>query len=224
MNCIAIGDVHGCAKTLRALLGRLDPQKDTHLVFVGDYIDRGPDSKGVIDLLIDLRARCRCTFLRGNHEAMMLAYLDGVDINGSPAGDLWSINGGKQTLGSYLRPDGQVAIPPAHVDFLRQTELYADHDDFFFVHAGLLPHLTVAANMDEDDENVYLWERSHLSAGKLAWEKPVVCGHTPHSDPINREQLLMIDTGCVYHLRPQFGRLCAVHLPARRFVYQAYCE
>lgn len=223
MALYAIGDVHGCVGSLRALLDRLAPTADDHLVFVGDYIDRGPDSKGVLDLLIDLRARVRCTFLRGNHEALMLAYLDGADVNGVPGSELWSINGGHQTLGSYTDDAGRVRIPQAHIDFLRATKLYYDHPDFFFVHAGLRPELTIEENLDEDDADVYLWEREHLHAPYLPWEKPVVCGHTPQAEPINRSKLLMIDTGCVYHLRPQLGRLCAVHLPERDFVFQDYC-
>ena len=131
--------------------------------------------------------------------------------------------GGMQTLGSYVE-GGNVRIPQAHIDFYRATQLYADHDDFFFVHAGLYPDLTIAENLEEDDEEVFLWERSHLNAAHLAWEKPVVCGHTPRSEPIDRDKLLMIDTGCVYHLRPHLGRLCAVRLPERAFVFQPYAE
>ncbi len=223
MGTIAIGDVHGCVETLRALLENLQPTPDDRLVFVGDYIDRGPDSKGVIELLLDLRERFDCTFLRGNHEALMLAYLDGTTINGVSGSELWSVNGGRQTLGSYADAAGRVAIPAAHEAFLRETQLYADHDEFFFVHAGLLPDLTIAENLQEDDQEVFLWEREHLRAAHLAWEKPVVCGHTPRSEPIDRDKLLMIDTGCVYHLRPHLGRLCAVRLPERAFVFQDYC-
>ena len=211
MGLIAIGDIHGCAATLDALLDRLDLTSDDHLIFVGDYIDRGPNSKAVIDRLLDLRDTTRCTFLRGNHEAFMLDYLD---MN---AFDLWRMNGGLATLQSYANGQRTVHIPDAHIDFVRQTDLYLDTPDFFFVHAGLRPDLTVQENLQQGSEEVFLWERSHLDASTVAWEKTVVCGHTPRQRPVNRDKLINIDTGCVYHMHPNMGHLTAVRLPEREF-------
>ena len=210
MGLIAIGDIHGCALTLDRLLDRLQPNGTDHLVFVGDYIDRGPDSKGVIDRLLDLREHHRCTFLRGNHEAFMLDYLNQIDL------DLWYTNGGLATLNSYRR-DGH-NIPEAHIDFVRETELFFDTEAFFFVHAGLKPTLGIAHNLERYGEEVFLWERSHLDAPLLAWEKPVVCGHTPRPEPVNQDRLIAIDTGCVYNWHPNLGRLTAVRLPEREFI------
>ena len=213
MGLIAIGDIHGCAATLDALLDRLDPSADDHLVFVGDYIDRGPDSKAVIDRLLALREDVPCTFLRGNHEAMMIEYFEKGALN------LWRVNGGMETLRSYAGDAmGEFEIPDAHVSFVRNTKVYHETDDFFFVHAGLRADRTIADNRAEGDEQVFLWERSHLQADSFAWEKPVVCGHTPQPQPVNREKLILIDTGCVYHQRPGMGTLTAVHLPEREFV------
>ncbi len=216
MGLIAIGDIHGCAATLDALLFRLAPTADDHLVFVGDYIDRGPDSKGVIDRLLALRDRQPCTFLRGNHEALMLAYLDEGDFQ------LWSMNGGGATLRSYSNGSGNINIPGAHVDFIRQTRLYHDTEGYFFVHAGLRPEWSIAVNLKRCGEDVFLWERDHLDAPQLAWEKPVVCGHTPRPEPLNRDKLIDIDTGCVYHMHPRMGHLTAVRLPEREFVAVQY--
>ncbi len=218
MGLIAIGDIHGCAQSLDALLDQLDPSDDDHLIFVGDYIDRGPDSKGVVDRLIDLREDVACTFLRGNHEALMLGYLDQGAFN------LWRINGGVATLQSYIESGAVIEIPEDHADFVRETKLYYETDDYFFVHAGLKAEWTIKENREKAGEEVYLWERSHLEAGddELAWEKTVVCGHTPHADPIDREKLLMIDTGCVYHMQPEMGTLTAVRLPEREFVQVEY--
>lgn len=216
MNLIAIGDIHGCAKSLDALLERLAPTRDDHLIFIGDYIDRGPDSKAVIDRLLRLREGQACTFLRGNHEAFMLTYLSGGDY------DLWHVNGGISTLNSYVLPDRRVEIPEEHADFVRETKLYYDTEDFFFVHAGLKPRQTIRENVDRYGEDVFLWERSHLRARTLAWEKPVVCGHTPQPAPVNRDLLIAIDTGCVYHMHAQLGRLTAVRLPEREFVSVPY--
>ena len=214
MGLIAIGDIHGCARTLDALLGRLDLQQDDHLVFVGDYIDRGPDSKGVIDRLLDLRTRHRCTFLRGNHEALFLNYLDEGEF------DIWSYNGGTSTLDSYAVPGQGFVIPDEHVAFIRETVMYLDTEDFFFVHAGLRPDRTIEENLRAGEEMVYLWERGHLRLedDDLPWEKTVVCGHTPVSEVVNRGKLINIDTGCVYYMRPTLGYLTAVRLPRREFI------
>lgn len=216
MGLIAIGDVHGCARTLEALIDRLEPTDDDHLVFVGDYVDRGPDSKGVIDLLFDVGRSYKCTFLRGNHESLMLDYLDRGEF------ELWRVNGGLPTLESYRTSKEKIEIPESHVSFLRQTKLFFDAPHFFFVHAGLRPEFSIDENLQRGDERLFLWERSHLHARHFAWEKPVVCGHTPHSEPINREKLIMIDTGCVYHSHPMLGHLTAVRLPEREFLSIPY--
>ena len=212
MGLIAIGDVHGCAQSLDALIEKLAPAADDHLVFVGDYVDRGPDSKGVIERLFDLDERFECTFLRGNHEALMLDYLDHGEF------ELWRMNGGLPTLESYRASKGKIEIPESHVNFIRGTDLFYDADDFFFVHAGLRPDFSVADNIKHGDERIFLWERGHLQAKKVVWEKPVICGHTPHSEPISKDKLIMIDTGCVYHSHPMLGKLSAVRLPEREFV------
>lgn len=211
MGLIAIGDIHGCARTLDHLLEVLTPADSDHLVFVGDYVDRGPDSRGVIQRLLALRERYTCTFLRGNHEAMMLGYLDRGDF------DLWRLNGGLETLYSYGGAGRPIDIPEAHVAFLHATELYLETADYFFVHAGLKPQYTIRENLLSFGEDVFLWERSHLAAERVAWEKPVVCGHTPRPEPIDRPHLVGIDTGCVYHRHADLGRLTAVRLPERAF-------
>lgn len=214
MGLIAIGDIHGCARTMEALLSRLQPTAEDHLVFVGDYIDRGPDSKGVIDRLLALRETHRCTFLRGNHEALFLNYLDQGEF------DIWSYNGGTSTLDSYAVPGEGFVIPEEHIAFIRETELYLDAGEFFIVHAGLRPDRSIEANLADGDEMVFLWERGHLRLedDELPWEKTVVCGHTPVSEPVNRGKLINIDTGCVYYMRPTLGYLTAVRLPEREFI------
>lgn len=218
MGLIAIGDIHGCCKTLDALLEKLAPGKGDELVFVGDYVDRGPCARAVIDRLMKLRNEVKCVFLRGNHEQLMLAYVDYGEY------DAWAMNGGVMTLNSYLDANRQLAVPMRHIDFLRDTVLYYDTPDFFFVHAGLDPRLTIAENLASFDEDVFLWERSHLKARTLAWEKPVVCGHTPVEEPVDQPLLINIDTGCVYFMHPGRGRLTAVRLPEREFVSVPYAD
>lgn len=223
MGLIAVGDVHGCAATLDALLSKVDPTPEDHLVFVGDYIDRGPNSKRVIERLLELREQQSCTFLRGNHEALMLDYLGAGDDQAAATNALrlWQRNGGGYTLESYA-DERTVHLPEAHIAFVRSTELYHETPGFFFVHAGLKPGRTIEENVEDGDDRTFLWERGHLEAEALAWEKPVVCGHTPQPEPINREKLIAIDTGCVYHQRPGLGRLTAVRLPEREFVSVEY--
>jgi diadenosine tetraphosphatase ApaH/serine/threonine PP2A family protein phosphatase len=216
MGLIAIGDIHGCAKSLDGLLRELKLKEDDHLIFVGDYIDRGPDSKGVIDRLLKLKDEYTCTFLRGNHEDLLLGYLDEGEY------DIFAMNGGIATLSSYMTPDGEMEIPDTHLQFVRNTELFLETDDYLFVHAGLRPDLTVAQNIEEGNAEVFLWERSHLKAGYLPWEKTVVCGHTPQTHPLNRAELINIDTGCVYYAYPSMGYLTAVRLPEREFVAVPY--
>jgi serine/threonine protein phosphatase 1 len=82
----------------------------------------------------------------------------------------------------------------------------------------------VEKNKQRFGEDVFLWERSHMEASTLKWEKTVVCGHTPQPDPVNRERLIAIDTGCVYNMHPGLGRLTAVQLPEREFVSVAYAD
>jgi serine/threonine protein phosphatase 1 len=217
MSLIAIGDIHGCARTLDALLEQLAPTADDELVFVGDYIDRGPDSRGVIDRLLTLRKEISCTFLRGNHEAMMLDFLRNGDSR------LWYVNGGRATLESYGNAH---PLPEDHIAFVRETLLYFETSEYFFVHAGARPELSIAENVADRDEQVFLWERDHLRlpGEKLAWEKTVVCGHTPVEMPINEPHLINIDTGCVYAGRAGYGTLTAVRLPDREFVSVPYQE
>lgn len=216
MGMIAIGDIHGCAKTLDGLLRELELMAEDHLIFVGDYIDRGPDSKGVIDRMLVLKEKYRCTFLRGNHEELLLGYLDDGEY------DIFAMNGGIATLSSYMTQQGEMEIPDSHIEFVRDTELYLETKEFVFVHAGLRPDLTVAQNLEGGNSEVFLWERSHLKAGYLPWEKTVVCGHTPQPKPLNRPELINIDTGCVYYAYPSMGTLTAVRLPEREFVAVPY--
>ncbi len=218
MGLIAVGDIHGCAKTLDLLLDELDPSPDDHLLFVGDYIDRGPDSKGVIDRLLELREEVDCTFLRGNHESLMLGYLD------SGAFNLWRVNGGIATLQSYMQNAQDFDIPETHAEFVRNTKMYHETDDFVFVHAGLKADRSVQENLEDGDEETFLWERGHLQANDFAWEKTVVCGHTPQAEPIDQEKLILIDTGACYHMQPGMGRLTAVRLPEREFVDVDYAD
>lgn len=211
---IAIGDIHGCWKSMEALLKKLEPFNDRQFIFVGDYIDRGPDSKKVVDHLLELQQEIDCIFLRGNHEQMLL---DAVNKNER---SLWMMNGGRATLNSYSTGEGTVTIPDEHLRFYDNTRMYYDREDYFFVHAGLSPAKTIAQSLKEEEEiQEFLWERSHLKAPETAWEKTVVFGHTPRSEPLVKEKMIGIDTGCVFS-RMGYGKLTAVKLPEEEFIQQ----
>lgn len=214
LKVIAIGDIHGCAKTIQALLDRLDNIYGTErtYVFLGDYVDRGPDVKTTIDILIAFSKTHTCVFLRGNHDAMLL--------NAYPKNNLldWYDNGGDATMESYQKGDPNVKIPLSHLRFFINTKLYFDTPNWLFVHGGLPPYLTIKeALADESLYSSFLWRRDHLSEEDNVWEKTVIFGHTPARSPITEKNMIGIDTGCVYE---HFGKLTAVILPEMDFVQQ----
>jgi serine/threonine protein phosphatase 1 len=218
MSLIAIGDIHGCARSLDALLDALDPGVNDHLVFIGDYTDRGPRSRQTIDRLIELGRDAhagrgpRCTFLRGNHDQMMLDWID----HGSA--ELWFNNGGLTTVESYRNDSGDIDVPDSHVSFLRATRVYLDTDSYCFVHAGLDPTMSVEYNLRSMTAHTFLWTRDHFAVSKRSWEKTVVCGHTPVPEPLISDDLIAIDTGCVFAHHPEFGKLTAIKLPSNEVV------
>lgn len=212
---LAIGDIHGCLQSLDALLDKLGKYRSEYtFVFVGDYIDRGPDSWGVVELLIDFKEEQDCIFLRGNHEQMLL---DAYYQNNL---DMWLMNGGRSTLASYEIKYDDLSFPQNHLDFYKQTLMYYDTPDYFFVHAGLSPNKSIAESLEDEYEiGDFLWERSHLNSFETPWEKTVIFGHTPRPHPIRKPKMIGIDTGCVYE-KLGYGKLTAVLLPQEEFVQQ----
>jgi len=197
---IAIGDIHGLAKTLEQLLARLP--KEGVLVFLGDYIDRGPASKEVIDRLLKLEKERECVFLRGNHEAMALDAIDG-DLEAQLA---WQRNGGLDTLDSY-----DYDIPDDHLNFIRRTRPFFATEQYIFVHGGLLPE----REPEEVDTPLLWWMREPFLSSDYNWGRLVIHGHTPtgYGRPEVRPNRVNLDTGAVYG-----GKLTALLLPHRRFI------
>ena len=137
---IAIGDVHGCSPALEAILQAIDPQPDDTLVTLGDYVDRGPDSRGVIERLLAVAKRCRLIPILGNHEEMMLAVVDGQ----LPPDD-WLRCGGQATVDSYGESEpGVPALPREQESFLRRCEPYYETDTHLLLHANYDPQLPLA--------------------------------------------------------------------------------
>jgi serine/threonine protein phosphatase 1 len=179
----AVGDVHGHLAKLEALLAKLPLVKEEDdLVFLGDYIDRGPDSRGVVDRLLELRAQgFRLTCLTGNHEAMLLDhYLHHHGL------ELWLANGGLATLRSYARPgqDPLIARPPQeHLVFYGDLELIHRAQGTIFVHAGLRPGVA----LEEQDPQDLLWIREEFFLGENDRPERIVFGHTPFREPFRRD-------------------------------------
>ena len=185
---LAIGDIHGCLDQLNALMDQVVPTVSDQVVFLGDYVDRGPASAGVIDYLLEFRATFPATvFLRGNHEQMFTDYLKGHDPT------VFLMNGGLKTLSSY-QDSGQWPIPSSHRTFLEELSNCYETEDFIFVHAGLRPGIPLS----KQDNSDLLWIRREFISSNYDWGKTVVYGHTPLEEPFLAESRMGLDTGCVY--------------------------
>jgi serine/threonine protein phosphatase 1 len=203
----AVGDVHGRADLLASLFDRIDADagnfeaaEATH-VFLGDYVDRGPASREVIDLLIERGRSHPAVYLKGNHESYLIDFLEDPEVWAG-----WSPNGGVATLLSYgLRPpkapDARQlielaaslgrAIPLEHRAFLASLRPSFTCGDFFFVHAGVRPGVALMQQREED----LLWIREEFLLHEDSYEKLVVHGHTPVAVPDVRSNRINIDTG-----------------------------
>lgn len=186
---LAVGDIHGCLEALKTLLERVAPQDEDQVVFLGDYIDRGPDSYGVVEYLIDFSRQFPHTvFLKGNHEAMLLDFISGRDHLAFLA------NGGRSTLDSYALHSGDT-LPEQHLEFFHKLRLYYETPEFIFVHAGLRPGVAPSQQKEED----LLWIREAFLEDDYDWGKTVVFGHTPQlQGPLKKPGRLGLDTGAVY--------------------------
>ena len=203
----AVGDIHGRADLLSlALRGintdcRRRPADRPITVFIGDYIDRGPDSRAVLDLLLRWREDNEAVFIRGNHERFLPKFL--AD---SRTLDAWRQNGGLETLLSYglkptINPDRheQVrladeladALPRQHRDFLESLDLCFSCGEYLFVHAGIRPGVPIQEQTEDD----LLWIREEFLAHEQPFERFVVHGHTPVKVPDLRSNRINIDTG-----------------------------
>ena len=203
----AVGDVHGRADLLASLLSQIEadaarrPISRAIAVFLGDYIDRGPSSKEVLELLVTWRGVRETVFLKGNHEDFLLRFLKDAAVL-----ENWRHCGGLETLIAYgLRPpinptDLQQArlahdlagvLPATHRTFLQGLGLFFVCGDFLYVHAGVRPLVPIQQQTEDD----LLWIRDEF----LLWEKPfekiVVHGHTPVHEPDIRANRINIDTG-----------------------------
>jgi len=204
-----IGDIHGCINTLKKMIqDALHITKADEIFLLGDYIDRGPDSKAVIDYIMLMQESgysVHC--LMGNHEKLLLDALES-----SANESIWAYNGSYQTLKSFgISSSSQ--LKSKYVNFLNTLHYYFELDDFIIVHAGLNFNTPDPLS----DTNAMLWIRDeNVDISKIKNRK-IVCGHTPL--PLNRirqtlnTDKIMLDGGCVYHNKHNgLGKLVALEL------------
>lgn len=195
MRILAIGDIHGCSIAFDTLLASVNPQPNDTIITLGDYVDRGPDSKGVVERLIALHKKGQLIALRGNHELMMLQARDGKRSQ-------WLAKGGDATLTSYLSSDkankkvtkaSKLAnVPDKHWNFIENLCVdWYEIDTHFFVHANAHPHKP----LPEQPKRMLFWEKFDNPAPHFSG-KTMVCGHTSQKSglPVNLGHAICIDT------------------------------
>ncbi len=227
MSTWAITDIHGCALTFRALLKRINFSRQDTLFLLGDYIDRGPRSKEVLDTIMQLRSggyTVEC--LLGNHDWVMLHALEEPD---TVEAYNWKHQfGGDETLRSF-GCDSEQKIEAKYIELLQSMDYCREYEELILVHAGL--NFTVADPMS--DREAMLWVRysdRHIDTSWLEG-RTVVHGHTPQPRWEVAEQLaqrkdvplVSIDNGCVY-TRPGMHHLCALNLDTLQPVYERNVE
>lgn len=217
----AVGDVHGRADLLETLLDRIGADcagapEPVPLIFLGDYVDRGVQSRETIEQLLALKADARFAprFLKGNHEAAMLDFLARPE-----GGAGWLSFGGAETLYSYgVKPPTlgappehlhraadklRAALPQTHLAFLQELELWIVHGRYLFVHAGLRPGRSIEAQVEHD----LLTIREPFVKSGYRWPYVIVHGHTPAETVIMDKRRICVDTGAY-----MTGKLTAVRL------------
>lgn len=211
----AIGDIHGCNKTFqKLLLDKLRIKKSDNIYCLGDYIDRGNDSKGVIDFILDLREQgYQIHTIRGNHEQMMLdSTIDDKNLY------LWMVNGGGTTLQSFGITSFN-EMPLVYRNFFISTEYYIRTDNYILVHAGLNLNLKDPF----DDKYSMLWYRILSVDEHKLGDYILLHGHNPLSlYYILKQQntkVINIDGGCVFKPYEQYGYLVAYDMNRKDFIY-----
>ncbi len=214
-----IGDIHGHLLKLKKIITYInnDIKPEDSIIFLGDYIDRGPSSFEVIEFLIELTNRFKVIFLTGNHEDMFIRFVN--------IGDNYSnyfSNGGGYTIKSYEANMHDFIIPENHKMFYNNLKLYFEGDDFIAVHAGLNPGVK---QLNEQKRSDLIWIRENFYRSHVKWEKTVIFGHTPttylnNSDAVyidEKRNIIGIDTNAMSSGYP----LSCIRWPDRK-IYQAY--
>lgn len=205
---IAIGDIHGRLSKLTGLLAKINPQFKDRLVFLGDFVDRGPDSFDVVELLIRLRRNYPNTVtLRGNHEDLIISFFMGNMSQN--ARELWrKMDGGDQTLVSYRRHGSHLKD---HREFYESLPFYWQTEQYFFCHAGVRPGI----GLDKQKASDLLGIREPFLSAKENFGKIIVHGHDVVEKPTILPNRINIDTGA-----GGYGPLTGIELPSLRIWQQ----
>ncbi|MCX7678480.1 MAG: serine/threonine protein phosphatase [Spirochaetes bacterium] len=211
-----VGDIHGCVDKLVRLyeICKREMSNGDVMIFLGDYIDRGKYSYDVIEFLLRIKNQHKTIFLTGNHEQMLLEFLEGKDIYGN-----YFYNGGGATQRSYCERLGSFHIPKTHWQFYRSLVLYYEADDFIAVHAGIDPHVNDLKAQNAED---VIWIREKFYKSRVRFPKTVIFGHTPthllhgkwgvpYVD--DERNIIGIDTAAVYG-----AKLTCLVWPQRKFL------
>jgi len=207
LRLFAVGDIHGCADQLHKMLLLIKqdvsdrPTQRVKIVFLGDYIDRGPENRRVIETLMSLETGgLDCVFLLGNHDERMIKFIEDPEL----VWDAMMRWGGVQTLASYgivAEPgEGEKSIsdrlktqvPAEHLQFLKSLKCFHVQDDFYFCHAGVRPGISLADQSEHD----LIWIRDDFRSHKEPFEKVIVHGHTPQGEPEVEANRINVDTKC----------------------------
>lgn len=222
MKLYGVGDIHGCYQELLKLMNLVFEDigdDEAKIVFLGDYVDRGPDSALVVDYLDQFRIseekNIEFVFLKGNHEDMLIQGV--LNKTSRDQSDIFYYNGGDATMRSYQ--DNNFILED-HRGFYETLERYHRHGDFFFVHAGLSHSVSIEEAIKESFwyDDPLLWERAYNNhEGEFPENVFVVHGHTPVPDVFFLPNQINIDTGCVFGKShsEQYGVLTAVRLDGR---------
>ncbi|MBC8320560.1 MAG: serine/threonine protein phosphatase [Bacteroidetes bacterium] len=231
-----IPDIHGCVDTLKILMeNQIKPNKNDHLIFLGDYIDRGPDSKGVIDYIMEMqRNEYHITALLGNHEDYCVkAFDEDVKHKGflgfrakTKIQREWEIYGGAEALQSF-DAESPKDIPEKYIEWMRNLDYYTEVDNFIIVHAGL--------NFKEDnpfsDKRAMIWIRDFKVDPDKISNKKVIHGHVP----VNLEfidlsinnpdyRFIDLDNGVYFNDRAGYGNLIALELTEMKYAIQSLMD
>lgn len=204
---IAIGDIHGRLSKLTGLIDKISPSQDDRIVFLGDYIDRGPLSYQVIEYIINFRTDFPNTVtLRGNHEDFVISLFMGNQS--AYERNIWlKMNGGDMTLSSY-RKAGQLL--KVHQDFYMSLPLFYETDKYFICHAGVKPGMPLSKQNMSD----LLEIREPFLSSRENYGKIIVHGHSIVDNPEILSNRINIDTGAGRH-----GPLTAIELPSN-YIWQ----
>jgi serine/threonine protein phosphatase 1 len=224
MHQYTISDIHGCAATFKALLQQINFSKEDELYLLGDYIDRGPDSKGVIDHIWALQASGHQVFcLRGNHEELLINA--SADMHQKI---LWAANGGTQTLESF-GVTHHLHIPKSYIAWITELPFFFEVGNYILVHAGF----NFRISDPFQDKETMLWIRHWYPSLNREWlkERIIIHGHTPmpktEIEQMHRQlddfPVLDIDGGCTFVER-NYGWLCALELGTKTLYFERNCD